>query len=520
MFSYRDKDRRVQGLLREKFAKQLLYQRDTNRLQQNTRRLQTNAQNQVNRMLVIIARKQTRIGELLREKFVFQLVIRQRDQNILNLQGQILALQNNPPNIQRIGMAGYIPPSFSGNYDEDIDYFINEFRRYLTASGNNLANNADRISALGFFKSCLKGKAGEWLEREIAGKNWELSNIISTVNRTLAQLQGDEQARIVGHLSPTVPAGLNAQLVVADAGAGALVIPGHTVFNEDWTPAGGKPTSKVVCAPNANLPNRTVVLADITLGQLIDYFKGNYPTVRQQYQQALFGITVQGSDSVGSYYPKLKKIARHANMGDDEFRRRFLGGLSSDNQMEVHCMGLSRPIDEIFSSLEEIERYKAELVSGTNPLLQSQQYIQPSQSYLSTEIEKLKSELTSLRAQQLAQPAQVCLQNDEALEKMYIRAVRLGMPPNAPRDLTSLDNYINDKLIKRLGTNDANNAKLSKLMVNIVKKLNKSGRKSTRKTFKTKKKKSKNKSKKKKSKRGREHIARIDEQSESDTSAH
>ena len=80
-----------------------------------------------------------------------------------------------------------------------------------------------------------------------------------------------------------------------------------------------------MCAPNANLPNRTVVLADITLGQLIDYFKENYPTVRQQYQQALFGITVQGSDSVGSYYTKLKKIARHANMGDDEFRRRFLG---------------------------------------------------------------------------------------------------------------------------------------------------------------------------------------------------
>src|SRR5271156_4048654 len=62
----------------------------------NTRQLQTNARNQVNRMLVIIARKQTHIGELLREKFVFQLVIRQRDQNILNSQRQILALQNNP----------------------------------------------------------------------------------------------------------------------------------------------------------------------------------------------------------------------------------------------------------------------------------------------------------------------------------------------------------------------------------------------------------------------------------------
>ncbi|CAI2193015.1 15652_t:CDS:1, partial [Funneliformis geosporum] len=53
------------------------------------------------------------------------------------------------------------------------------------------------------------------------------------------------------------------------------------------------------------------------------------------YQQALFGITVQGSNSVGSYYNKLKRIARHANMGDDKFHRRFLGGLSSGNQMEV-----------------------------------------------------------------------------------------------------------------------------------------------------------------------------------------
>ena len=76
-FSYQDKDRCIQELLREKFAKQILCQWNVNHLQQNTRQLQTNAQNQVNRMLVIIARKQTRIGELLQEKFVFQLVIRQ-----------------------------------------------------------------------------------------------------------------------------------------------------------------------------------------------------------------------------------------------------------------------------------------------------------------------------------------------------------------------------------------------------------------------------------------------------------
>ena len=70
-------------------------------------------------MLAIIARKQTRIGELLREKFVFQLVIRQRDQNILNLQGQILALQNNPlgnmADARRLPVLNLIAPILAKN---------------------------------------------------------------------------------------------------------------------------------------------------------------------------------------------------------------------------------------------------------------------------------------------------------------------------------------------------------------------------------------------------------------------
>src|SRR5207302_9215754 len=230
---------RIGKLLRENFVYRLLIQRKDTQIAEHRRtahRLTVRYNNDTERWrrrhAGCVRQAQNWKGQYRNS----QNQVRARDQNILNLQQQILALQNNPPNIQRIGMAGYIPPSFSGNYDEDIDYFINEFRRYFTASGNNLANNADRISALGFFKSCLKGKAGEWLEREIAGKNWELSNIISTVNRTLAQLQGDGQARIVRHLSPTAPAGLNAQLVAADAGVGALVISGHTVFNEYWAP--------------------------------------------------------------------------------------------------------------------------------------------------------------------------------------------------------------------------------------------------------------------------------------------
>jgi len=45
---------------------------------------------------------------------------------------------------------------------------------------------------------------------------------------------------------------------------------------------------------------------------------------------------------------------------------------------------------------------------------------------------------------------------------MYICAMHLGMLSEASRDLTSLDNYINDELIRRLGVANANYTKLSK----------------------------------------------------------
>ncbi len=57
---------------------------------------------------------------------------------------------------------------------------------------------------------------------------------------------------------------------------------------------------------------------------------------------------------------------------------------------------------------------------------------------------------------------------------MYIHAVRLEMPVDVPKDLTSLDNYINDELIRKLGIANTNYIKLSKKysqMVNVVKKL-------------------------------------------------
>ncbi|GBC37222.2 uncharacterized protein OCT59_003313 [Rhizophagus irregularis] len=133
MFSYRDKDRRVQGLLRKKFAKQLLYQRDTNRLQQNTRELQTNAQNQ----------------------------------------GQILALQNNPlgnmADARRLPVLTMIAPVLAKTKpyigqeppDDYLDRLIQSIsfaQGHMTVLENANAGDFDDVVKCDIFKAQMGGK--------------------------------------------------------------------------------------------------------------------------------------------------------------------------------------------------------------------------------------------------------------------------------------------------------------------------------------------------------------------------
>src|SRR5438045_204140 len=123
--------------------------------------LRTNAQNQVNRMIGNIGRKQTRIGVLVQEKFALQLLYKQnahhlqrsrrdiglleynRDrlyeryekwknkthdaqQNILILQGQILALQNNPPNQINMALPGLQMPELC-SFEQDHEKYVDDF---------------------------------------------------------------------------------------------------------------------------------------------------------------------------------------------------------------------------------------------------------------------------------------------------------------------------------------------------------------------------------------------------------
>ena len=409
MFSYRDKDRRVQGLLREKFAKQLLYQRDTNRLQQNTRQLQTNAQNQVNRMLVIIARKQTRIGELLREKFVFQLVIRQRDQNILNLQGQILALQNNPPNIQHIGMAGYPPPKFHGLAGEDPADYIRDLRQWCEASPNHDPNagHQHRIRIDGLFESGLLDYAKDWYETEIKGRNWELQNISDNTglvnigainglanNNALRAINANQFRGGALHTRNTVPADNNA---IANP-----IVPGHTVWKEDWSISGGRPTLLAPNAPNANADGN-VIAPGMFVEQKIHTFLHDFPTVTAEKSKVKFQSLVQGNDPVGRFYANLKRMVKLAYpllpaINQDELvKQQFFHSLKPDNQIEVRRIGLETPLPALIKKLEEIEKYSAQQILGTT--LHQPSHKTNSQGATLAEIEKLNNKIAFLQAQ-------------------------------------------------------------------------------------------------------------------------
>ncbi|PKK74069.1 hypothetical protein RhiirC2_775243 [Rhizophagus irregularis] len=300
--------------------------------------LRTNGRNQVNRMLDRIARKQTRIGELVQENFAFQLLCQRnahhlqrcrgdiglleynRDrlyeryekwknktqverQNNLNLQAQILALQNNPPN--QINMAGIPQPFFDWGVD--------------------LADNAGgpptgRDQAIGYLRGCMQGRTLEWFDDEITTKqNWKLQNLTD----------GTGQANLVA------VNGRTAIQIGADGLNEALGQPGNAIvklravegsWDEDWHIVGGRPTNLPVNLPNAG-NGTTVVVAGIRFGQAIWWLKTHFPTVEEELQDLIYRTIRKGDMTIDELYRKILRIGRRANYRPEELRRKFLDAL-------------------------------------------------------------------------------------------------------------------------------------------------------------------------------------------------
>src|SRR3954453_7292291 len=177
-----------------------------------------------------MTRKQNRIGVLVQEKFVLQLLYQRnahhlqrsrgniglleynRDrlyeryekwknkthvecQNILNLQGQILALQNNPPNQINMALpAGFVMPELS-SFEQDHEKFRDDFIAYIHLAGLN-----DEARIRNILDRSVKGEVREWYNRKFANKNWELQNVLdnSGIGVTIAHIRSANVGAITG----------------------------------------------------------------------------------------------------------------------------------------------------------------------------------------------------------------------------------------------------------------------------------------------------------------------------------
>ena len=184
-------------------------------------------------------------------------------QNILNLQGQILALQNNPPN--QINMAGIPQPFF--DWDDSIPDFLAKLRLYFQNQGVDPTDNVGgpptgREVAIGYLRGCMRGRALEWFDEEITTKqNWELTNLLDNTGQgNLVAVNGRTAVQIG-----------NQALNEAVGQPGTAIIKLRAVeglWDEDWCIAGSRSTNIAINAPNAN-NGTTVVIGGIHFGQAI-----------------------------------------------------------------------------------------------------------------------------------------------------------------------------------------------------------------------------------------------------------
>ena len=100
--------------------------------------------------------------------------------------------------------------------------------------------------------------------------------------------------------------------VLADNNAIANpIVPGYTVWKEDWSISGGRP---ILLAPNASNANAgdNVIAPGMFVGQKIHTFLYDFPTVTAEKSKVKFQSLVQGNDPVGQFYANLKRMVKLA----------------------------------------------------------------------------------------------------------------------------------------------------------------------------------------------------------------
>ncbi|GBC39273.2 hypothetical protein GLOIN_2v1790588 [Rhizophagus irregularis DAOM 181602=DAOM 197198] len=270
-------------------------------------------------------------------------------------------------------------PIFEGKAIDDIDTFVRLYMGYLdTINLNPYAAGGPPESwkrAMGILRSCMTGEATEWFDREITGKNWELSGITSRGGANLAAFVAlviPEGAG--GPNAGTYVNGSEAQIYSRDinnalATIRATFIPTHDLIggNKAWERAGARPTDRVAPATAdagvAAANNHLIVFSGIKPNQALYWLRTQFPTILDEKKRIRFNSLYQENEPVDAFYRTVKRAGKLLKLTDDLIIDQFFRGLSADNIFEAERFSNLNP-DDLVKHLRNLERRRAEMRLG------------------------------------------------------------------------------------------------------------------------------------------------------------
>ncbi|GET64385.1 hypothetical protein GLOIN_2v1790588 [Rhizophagus irregularis DAOM 181602=DAOM 197198] len=270
-------------------------------------------------------------------------------------------------------------PIFEGKATDDIDTFVRLYMGYLdTINLNPYAAGGPPESwkrAMGILRSCMAGEAAEWFDREITGKNWELSGITSAGGANLAAFVALVIPEAAGGPNAgTYVNGSEAQIYSRDP-VNALVtiraafIPTHDLMGGDeaWKRAGARLTDRAAPATaDAGVAvnnNHPIVFPGIKPNQALYWLRTQFPTVLDEKKRIRFNSLYQENEPVDAFYRTVKRAGKLLRLTDDLIIDQFFRGLSADNIFEAERFHNLNP-DDLVKHLRNLKRRRAEMRLG------------------------------------------------------------------------------------------------------------------------------------------------------------
>ncbi|GBC39242.1 hypothetical protein GLOIN_2v1790588 [Rhizophagus irregularis DAOM 181602=DAOM 197198] len=221
----------------------------------------------------------------------------------------------------------------------------------------------------------MAGEAAEWFDREITGKNWELSGITSAGGANLAAFVALVIPEAAGGPNAgTYVNGSEAQIYSRDP-VNALVtiraafIPTHDLMGGDeaWKRAGTRPTDRAALATAdagvAANNNHPIVFPGIKPNQALYWLRTQFPTVLDEKKRIRFNSLYQENEPVDAFYRTVKRAGKLLRLTDDFIIDQFFRGLSADNIFEAERFHNLNP-DDLVKYLRNLEQRRAEMRLG------------------------------------------------------------------------------------------------------------------------------------------------------------